>query len=101
MLHFLCLSPSPKKVFFLLLYDVYGICLVYSEEYLSCCLYISYVLTVSPKNINFIIVLSNRAQRTEVTDMRETRTQFWVVVPCIWSEIRINYQLDAIEYLFT
>jgi len=26
---------------------------------------------------------------------------FWVVVPCIWFEIRINYQLDAIEYLFT
>jgi len=24
-----------------------------------------------------------------------------VVVPCIWFEIRINYQLDAIEYLFT
>ena len=46
-------------------------------------------------------MLSNRAQRTEETDMRETRTQFWVVVPCIWSETRINYQLDAIEYLFT
>ena len=24
-----------------------------------------------------------------------------MVVPCIWFEIRINYQLDAIEYLFT
>ena len=27
-------------------------------------------------------------------------TKFWVFVPCIWFEIRINYQLDAIEYLF-
>ena len=26
--------------------------------------------------------------------------KFWVVVPCIWFQIRINYQLDAIEYLF-
>ena len=26
--------------------------------------------------------------------------KFWVAVPCIWFEIRINYQLDAIEYLF-
>ena len=29
------------------------------------------------------------------------RKKFGVVVPCIWFEIRINYQLDAIEYLFT
>jgi len=27
--------------------------------------------------------------------------QFWVVVPCIWFEIRINYLFDATEYLFT
>ena len=26
---------------------------------------------------------------------------FWVVVPCVWFEIRINYKLDAIKYLFT
>ena len=26
--------------------------------------------------------------------------KFWVVVPCIWFEIRINYQFDANEYLF-
>jgi hypothetical protein len=29
------------------------------------------------------------------------RIRFWMFVPCIWFEIRINNQLDAIEYLFT
>ena len=32
---------------------------------------------------------------------RKITQNLWVVVPCIWFEIRINYQLDAIEYLFT
>ena len=41
---------------------------------------------------------------TEVINVRagyKTCLQFGMVVPCIWFEIRINYQLDAIEYVFT
>ena len=26
---------------------------------------------------------------------------FWMVVPCIWFEIRVNYQLDAIFVYFS
>jgi len=32
--------------------------------------------------------------------MTTVYVKFWVAVPCVWFEIRINYQLDAIEYLF-
>ena len=39
--------------------------------------------------------------RALLTGIYNQYIMFWVVVPCIWFEIRINYQLDAIEYLFT
>ena len=33
-------------------------------------------------------------------EYNETMHQLWMIVPCIWFEIRVNYQLDANICLF-
>jgi len=36
----------------------------------------------------------------ETLEAHEMREAFWMVVPSIWFEIRVNYQLDANICLF-
>ena len=63
-----------------------------SDNKSTCSLSLQHLLCRNLKDLN------SPFQQTKI--LMNCTNKFWMVVPCIWFEIRVNYQLDANICLF-